>query len=442
MLNDTSWDKNFGPCLYNGYYEHFPMFFTRFGAEINLVGQYHGSSIFMICNGPSLASGKYDLSLLKRPGIVTYGMNNGARTIRPNFWTCVDDPQRFIKSIWLDPTITKVVPFTFAEKPIFDNSQWQVANVRVQDCPNMVYFRRNEKFVANRFLKELTVNWGNHKDHGGGRSVMLAILKISFLLGFRNVFLLGADFKMSETYTYHFDEQRSKGAVNGNMDTYHKLMHQYFPALKPEFEAEDFHVWNCNPDSELKVFDYVPYEDAIAFASKDLGDVDNERTWGMYSKPEERGNWAQEPNNGQKAHLRNIPGRVSTPIYIDRPMRNGPEEPAQPSQPQPAPRRPMPPSVAMNQNRPNRPVPQQNPQVNRPQPRHIDFKNNPHFAGINRQDEQIIGPKVPTPRPMRPESPVPVDNTRIVRNVPCGGGMSFGSSSANPDNITIDDNGR
>jgi hypothetical protein len=102
----------------------------------------------------------------------------------------------------------------------------------------------------------------------------------------------------------------------------------------------------------------------------------------------------------------------------------------------------MPPSVAMNQNRPNRPVPQQNPQVNRPQPRHIDFKNNPHFAGINRQDEQIIGPKVPTPRPMRPESPVPVDNTRIVRNVPCGGGMSFGSSSANPDNITIDDNGR
>ena len=92
--------------------------------------------------------------------------------------------------------------------------------------------------------------------------------------------------------------------------THHKLMHQYFPELKPYFEAEGFHVYNCNPDSELKVFDYVPYEEAISFATSSLGEVDNERTWGMYSKPDERQKWAIEPDDRNKAHLNNISNRM------------------------------------------------------------------------------------------------------------------------------------
>ena len=115
ILKDISFDKhskNFGASLYNQYYEHIPFFFNRMGAEIDLVGQYHGSSIFFICNGPSVVKNGYDLSLLKRPGIVTYGINNGPRTIRPNFWSIVDDPARFSFSIWNDPCITKIVPFS------------------------------------------------------------------------------------------------------------------------------------------------------------------------------------------------------------------------------------------------------------------------------------------------------------------------------------------
>ena len=298
--------QSMGMNIRNEFYQQVPFFFTRECANLNLVGNYRGSSIFVICNGPSLASGEYDLSLLNRPGILKYGMNNGARTIRPNFWTCVDDPKRFIKSVWLDPCITKFIPHSHVNKNIFDNEKWEEMDMTVGDCPNVIYFHRNEKFMAERFLFEDTINWGNSKEYGGGRSVLLPVLRICFLLGFRRIFLLGADFKMSSTYTYHFDEQRAKGAVNCNMSTYDRLKHDYLPSLKPYFENEGLEVYNCNPDSELKVFEHMPYEKAIELAMFSLGDVENERTWGLYSKPQNREQWRQEPSVQNKAHLKNI----------------------------------------------------------------------------------------------------------------------------------------
>lgn len=308
-------DRHLGVSVSSEFYQPVPFFFTREGSNLPLIGNYRGGSIFIVCNGPSLASGNYDLSLLKRPGVMTYGMNNGARTIRPNFWTCVDDPRRFLKSIWLDPCITKFVPHAHAEKAIFDNEKWEDMDFLVGQCPNVVYYHRNEKFMADRFLFEDTINWGNSGDNGGGRSVFLPVLRICFLLGFRNIYLLGADFKMSSTYTYHFDEQRAKGAVNCNMSTYDRLKNDYLPALKPYLDAEGVNVFNCNPESELKVFDYMPYEEAVKNATFELGDVQNERTWGMYSKPEERKKWIDEPNESQKAHLETIKNKPSSPVW-------------------------------------------------------------------------------------------------------------------------------
>ena len=96
------------------YGQHMPLFFSREGAEIDVVGSYRGASAFLICNGPSFV--KHDLSKLQLPGIMTFGINNGPKTFRPNFWTCVDDPVRFLKSIWLDPKIMKFVPQAHFEK--------------------------------------------------------------------------------------------------------------------------------------------------------------------------------------------------------------------------------------------------------------------------------------------------------------------------------------
>ena len=306
-------DRHMGVSISDEFYQPVPMFFTREGAHLSLIGHYRGGHAFLICNGPSFAS--LDRTQLNKPGIMTFGINNGPKTYRPNFWTCVDDPVRFLKSIWLDPKITKFVPQAHFEKPIFDNETWEVMKTRVGECPNVIGYRRNEKFVAERFLFESSFNWGNHKDFGGGRSVMLPALRILFLLGFRKVYLLGCDMKMTEKYAYHFDEQRSKGAVNCNMSTYDRLKSDYLPALKPVFDAEGFNVFNCNPNSELKVFPYLPFEDAIKEATKDLGDVPNERVWGMYSTPDEKPKWKQEPPKEQKVHLETLEEMGKKNVY-------------------------------------------------------------------------------------------------------------------------------
>ena len=76
-------DRHLGVSVSNEFYQPCPMFFTREGSQLNLIGHYRGSSLFIICNGPSFA--QLDHSLLRQPGIMTYGMNNGPKTFRPNF---------------------------------------------------------------------------------------------------------------------------------------------------------------------------------------------------------------------------------------------------------------------------------------------------------------------------------------------------------------------
>jgi hypothetical protein len=411
-------DRHCGVSVSTEFYQPVPFFYTREGANIPFIGHYRGGAIFIICNGPSLVSGQYDLSLLKRPGVMTYGMNNGAKTVRPNFWTCVDDPKRFLKSIWLDPCITKFVPHAHAEKKIFDSEKWGEMNILVGQCPNVIYYHRNEKFMADRFLFEDTINWGNSGDNGGGRSVLLPIIRICFLLGFRTIYLLGADFKMSSNYTYHFDEQRAKGAVNCNMNTYDRLKNEYLPALKPYLEAEGCNVYNCNPESELKVFDYVSFDQAIQHATGILGDVNNERTWGMYSKPTERQNWKNEPDDSQKAHLAYIRNRPDAPVYSDLSCDHHPMTPQV-----------LPESKPMDVIAKPSPIP----------PEHL-------------QTPISVFPKSPRPIPQSVKAtahqtiskfPPPAgqsESRKIIRPLPCGV-ITDGSSNNPSGNITIPDDG-
>lgn len=265
-------------------------FFTSDKRPVNIVGNYRGASIFFICNGPSLVN--YDLSLMKQAGISTYGINNGPRTFRPDFWSCVDNPSRFMMNIWQDPKICKIVPSSHSNKVIFNNETWEDCYIDgrkklVKDCPNTLYFERNSKFIAEKYLPENTINWGNDKQYGGGRSVMLAVLKIIYLLGFRNVYLIGADFNMSESYTYHFEEDRHRGAVKNNLKTYNRMETEYFPQLRPHFEKAGYHVFNCTKGSKLTAFPYLDFEEAIDKASRETGDP-NSRTKGLYTKGKEK----------------------------------------------------------------------------------------------------------------------------------------------------------
>lgn len=258
-----------------------PLLFTQDHHPLWIADTYRGRSAFLIASGPSF--GALDHAPLRAPGMLTMGLNNSPRTFRPNLWTCVDSPDHWIRSIWLDPQIQKFAPISMASRKVFNSDKWKFLPIRVGDCPNIVYFKRNEHFQPKQWLWEDCVNWGNHKSYGGGRSVLLAAIRILFVLGVRKVYLLGVDLNMSAANTYHFDQRRHPGSVTGNLDTYRKL-NEFFGQLRPLFEAEDFFVFNCNPDSRLTVFDHRTYKASLEECQShmDFADFANERTRNLY----------------------------------------------------------------------------------------------------------------------------------------------------------------
>jgi hypothetical protein len=113
---------------------------------------------------------------------------------------------------------------------------------------------------------------------------MLPAVRIAFILGFRRVFLLGADFRMvAGKDNYHFAQARSKQSAKNNNNTYQALDWR-FGKLRPTFEKNGFHVYNCNADSGLRAFDHVPYSQAIDLVRQELPDTAAERTEGLYDR--------------------------------------------------------------------------------------------------------------------------------------------------------------
>jgi len=288
-----------------------PMIFTQDGHNVFLGDMYRGASAFLVLGGPSILD--LNLDALRQPGILTMGINNAVRTFRPNLWMCVDNPQNFILSTWVDPTITKFVPYAHAEKKLFDSNLWKESDLTVGQCPNVFYYRRNEQFQAEQYLFEDTFNWGNHsnlchcghwradtkknpkakketvcsecgKKAFGSRSVFLPAIRMMYFLGVRNLFLIGCDFKMElGKKNYHFEQDRSSGSVNGNNGSYRALARR-LEELKPIFERMGFSVFNCNPNSHLDVFPKVSFKDAIDVALAPMPNIEDERTSGLYDR--------------------------------------------------------------------------------------------------------------------------------------------------------------
>lgn len=262
-----------------------PYFFRPDGSPVDLVSIYSGTA-FLILNGPSLATIPKLHERLSAPGVISMGVNNGGHHIRPQLWTCVDSPERFMASIWKDPKILKFVPMGSLGKNIPDHAAMAPSYLTVSDCPAVLGYRRNEKFTASSFLSEPTINWGNHSSLGGGRSVMLVAIKLLYLLGFRKIYLLGCDFNMVEERGYFFDEGRSKHAVSNNMATY-RMLSERFSELAEVFRAAGLEVLNANPDSALESFPKVTFEQAFsdAAASRWSRSDLTASTRGMYGYP-------------------------------------------------------------------------------------------------------------------------------------------------------------
>lgn len=253
--------------------------------SVSLAGFYRGRSAFLILSGPSL--NRVDLSLLNRRGIVTMGVNNSWTIHRPTLWTCVDDPGRFIDTGWKDPGILKIVPTCMWSKRLRvqnPDGTMRDSAFKVHQMPGVLFFRRADHFDHERFLTGDSIAWGNDGRTAdslgivGKRSVMLVALRLLHYLGFGTVYLLGCDFRMAPDRRYAFDEHRSRDAIRHNNALYDALARR-FEALRPHFDQHKFRVVNCSPGSQLRAFETMTYEDAVAAASAECAKRISSQGW-------------------------------------------------------------------------------------------------------------------------------------------------------------------
>ena len=262
---------------------------------------YQDQAVFIVAGGPTLS--EMNLDLLNRPGIMTFGLNNSPSVFRTNMQVSVDQPSKFLTSVWEDPRIMKFCKEQWANNILWDAKTKDFGSKKVSECPNVVYWEGrtyNSPDAWNEsWFDESHVIYGNSgtfkdengvKQHGGGgRSVMVAAIKLSYLLGFRRVYLLGSTFLMTATKAYGFEQEVWESKVDRNNEQY-GLMMSRFTRLIPGMKKRGFEIHNCDPGSFLTLFPWMTLEDAI---EKEQINTD-ESTADRYGKDQEAHDFTAE----------------------------------------------------------------------------------------------------------------------------------------------------
>ncbi len=251
-----------------------------------LKGMFAGATCFLVCGGPSVSG--LDLSLLNQRGIVVASVNQIAAThVRPMVWIACDPPHQFSETIWRDPGVMKFVK----RKYLHDYNTHQDRNpIRTWDatrmefvksdtlprhCPNVWGYQHTKGWNAETFLTNELPSWGvNSADidpdnKGRHETVMLVSLWMLYWLGFRRIYLVGCDFKMNERKPYAFDQSYTGANVSRNNSLY-AWINRRFCEAQPYFLQAGYIVINANPQSKLKAFPKVSFEEAVASATADF----------------------------------------------------------------------------------------------------------------------------------------------------------------------------
>ncbi len=249
------------------------IFYKGKNISLNIEGLYAGQAIFLICNGPSIDG----MNLIPLDTRQTFGINNGG-ILRPKFWTAQDPAAKFSDAIWLDPTITKIVPHPRAGAHFWDSVNHCDSKITIGQCPSVIYHHKVSECDAENWLDATCIQWGVPRGKGHRLNTMIAALHIIWFLGFRTVYIIGADFHMT-TNPYFFDEEGSSGKAAGNNALY-ALTNAYLEKLDPLCQERGYNIFNCTDGGNLTALRRVSYTDALKATEIST----TRETLGMYAR--------------------------------------------------------------------------------------------------------------------------------------------------------------
>lgn len=227
---------------------------------IDLSNLWSPSAGFLVCGGPSLNN--IPKEKLSERGIVSLAVNNSAGHVQSSAWVFGDPQGKFHHGNHLDPKNLTFAPMGKLFKTIVvkdQNGKFRDTTIRLCDCPGVFGFSRSTHFYENTFLSDETAHWGmggNMKEEEKTFTIldtMMLGLRLLHYLGCPRVYMLGVDFNASEK-PYAFEQDKKGKSVK-----YFNKSNVLLKRLRPIFEANNFYVYNCNPESNCDAFDHVPF---------------------------------------------------------------------------------------------------------------------------------------------------------------------------------------
>jgi hypothetical protein len=176
---------------------------------------------------------------------------------KPWYWCAGDGPQYYSNRIWDDPDVMKFAPVAHTKvirtrEDVYEKERFTV------DAPNVHFFNNvNNLMEVGSWLHVPYIAWGTSlhgpdtpwqfDSEGSGRSTMLIGLRLLWHLGYREVYLCGCD----------CDPHQHPAPK------YWKVMFSFMEKLKPVFDHYGYNVYQTNPHSHLRMFDFVDLDEVI-----------------------------------------------------------------------------------------------------------------------------------------------------------------------------------
>jgi len=252
-----------------------------------------GRSAFLVGGGPS--ANDLPLERLNTPGSWALCVNNvaGHDRFHPQAFVCSDPPSKFHDGIWMDPGIMKFVPVPKLKRrrgrlrhkrPDGEFVPLVIGGQRMSACdaPNVWGFARRAWLRPdNSFFLDPQAAWGNHNagvDRTGEEKTvctMLIGIRLLYYMGVRKIFLLGIDFGMDPTRdlcdNYSFEEERDEETCFSNNRQF-RIVNDWLCRMQKDgvFERFGLSIFNCNGQSRLRAFPYVPFDIAMDMVTVDV----------------------------------------------------------------------------------------------------------------------------------------------------------------------------
>jgi len=290
----------------------------RTRANVALEGTFAGpfsTPCWIICGGPSLS--ELPIEEISRSPAPKFAVNlAGTGLLRPNFWTSYDPTVRFLRSVYLDPGITKFVHGCRAMDVVPET------NYKVCEAPSTYFFDRQRDTGFANFL--------GHRNEGphvtDWQDSLIQAIDIAWRLGFRELLLAGCDMfiepsdawkaraasvgvdyqpgellkdftrrcekanlsrdkieSLSPPQQYHFEESKPLASAI-QTDFHYFRVAQYLRLSRRAMALSGIKLTSVTSHSRLNdYFDYETVPSVISRLSSMIGDPQSESTRGLYT---------------------------------------------------------------------------------------------------------------------------------------------------------------